>query len=126
MVLFFISFQVLNLTSKSYAGSLCINTICKFSNKLNYVILKSETYTMFNNVDCRNVASHSPTYSKLQSISPAYNSKHLVVMLTIVFSLTWAIFQDMELHIVVGEKTQKQELEEVFSCINLKQVCMKL
>jgi hypothetical protein len=40
-------------------------------------------------------------------MSPTYNSKHLVVMLTIVFSLTWAIFQDMELHIVVGEKTPK-------------------
>jgi hypothetical protein len=47
-------------------------------------------------------------------------------MLTIVFSLTWAIFQDMELHIVAGEKTQKQEPEEVFSYVDLKQVCMKL
>jgi len=47
-------------------------------------------------------------------------------MLTNFFSLTWAIFQDMELHIDVGKKTQKEEPEEVFSCVDLKQVCRKL
>jgi hypothetical protein len=85
--------------------SLCINTIYRFSNRLNYVILKTKIYTLFNNVNYKNV-THLPTYSKPQSISPIY-SRHLIVMLTIVFSLTWAIFQDMELHIVAREKTKR-------------------